>query len=417
MRRAGAKAVLVAAILLMLLGAIDMVEMPERERGEEGAYREISGTVERGETLFTIFMRSKLDRGELFRLREASASVHRLRELYPGQPYKIVVDDDNQVHAFMYWIDDDHLLDIRRSESGFSAEKKAIAYERRVLQRGASITNNLISSLGETREDELLALRISDIFAWDIDFSTDLQPGDSLKIVVEGLYREGIFRKYGDILAAEMANAGTVYRAYRFERNGAADYYDAGGRPLKRAFLKAPLSFRRISSGFSRSRLHPVLKIYRPHHGIDYAAPAGAPVSAVGDGTIAFAGRKGQYGNLVIVRHRNGFETCYGHLSGIEKGIRKGVRVGQGAVLGYVGATGLATGPHLHYEIRRGGRPVDPLRVDMPRGETIPRHRAHAFSRFRDSMERRFASIAAPLPQPAQGHGGGDSLFATRSSP
>ena len=249
-------------------------------------FQEICGTVEKGETLYDIFQRYKLDINELFKLREASADVHRLRELYPGQPYKITIDDNSSVNSFTYWINDDHILLINRTGSGFSAEKKPIEYEKRILSFGGVIRENLIEAMDEGRHNLMLALNLSDIFAWDIDFTSDLREGDSFKLIVEGLYLDGEFRKYGDILSAEFANNGESYHAYRFEQNGEADYYDDEGKSLKRSFLKAPLSFRRISSHFSHKRFHPILRISRPHHGLDYAAPRGTPVSAVGDGTV-----------------------------------------------------------------------------------------------------------------------------------
>src|SRR4030043_579927 len=320
---------------------------PEREK-----YTEISGTIKKGETLFDIFKKYKLDIGELFKLREASADIHRLRELYPGQPFKIVINDNNQINSFDYWIDDYFILNIKRIDSDFHAEKVAIKYEKRIQHIGGVIRDNLISSVGEDRENLMLALQLSDIFAWDIDFTTDLRNDDIFKIIVEGLYLNGEFKKYGEILSAEFINNGETYYAYRFEFDEKVDYYDASGKSLRRAFLKAPLSFRRISSGFSQKRFHPILKIYRPHLGVDYAASAGMPVSTVGDGRVVFAGYKGQNGNIVSIRHFNGYRTYYGHLSKIAKGIRKGVKVKQGQIIGYVGATGLATGPHLDYRIK-----------------------------------------------------------------
>ena len=259
---------------------------------------------------------------------------------------------------------------------------------------GGVINDNLISSIGNGRERLSLALNLSDIFAWDIDFTTDLRRGDTFKIIVEELYQDNKFKKYGKIIAAEFMNDGKSYQAYRFEHNGKAGYYDNEGNSLKRAFLKAPLSFRRVSSGFSSGRFHPVLKRYRPHHGIDYAAPAGTPVSAVGDGTVAFSGYKGDYGKLVTIRHPNGYKTYYGHLSRIGKGIAPGVKVAQEEVIGYVGATGLATGPHLHYEMRVNEAPFNPLRLKLPNGEPIPMALIARFEEVRNQMVDRLASIS-----------------------
>jgi murein DD-endopeptidase MepM/ murein hydrolase activator NlpD len=359
-------------------------------------YREITGNIEKGETLFDIFKKYKLDIVELFKLKEASADVHKLRDLYPGRPYKIIIDDNTKINEFTYWIDDDNILNITRTESGFCAEKKAIEYEKRIQHIGGVIKDNLILSVGEGRENLMLALQLSDIFAWDIDFTTDIRNGDVFKIVVEGCYLNGEFKKYGDILSAEFINNGETFPAYRFEHNGKIDYFDVDGNSLRRSFLKAPLSFRRVSSGFSKRRFHPVLKIYRPHLGVDYAASTGTPVSAVGDGTVFFAGYKGQNGNIVIIRHFNGYKTYYGHLSKIGKGIKKRVGVKQGRIIGYVGATGLATEPHLDYRIKINNNFVNPLTLKLPRGKSIPNNLMSAFETSKNEMDIRLASITPP---------------------
>lgn len=355
--------------------------------------REICGTVMKGETLFDIFKKYGLDIGELLKIKEASADIHRLKELYPGRTYKIVIDDNNNVNSFTYWIDEDNILTITHTDSGFCAERVCVDYEKKIQHVGGIIRDNLILSMGDGRENLMLALQLSDILAWDIDFTTDLRDGDEFKIVVEGYYLNGEFKKYGNILSAEFINNGETYHAYRFEQNGQYDYYDDKGRSLRRAFLKAPLNFRRISSGFSNRRFHPILKIYRPHHGLDYAAPVGTPVSAIGDGTVIFSGYKGQYGNLVIIRHPNTWKTYYGHLSRIKKGIKKGKKIQQGQVIGYVGSTGLATGPHLHYQLNINNKPVNPLKVKIPQGRSIPNTLIAKFREFKNQMDNQLATI------------------------
>ena len=360
---------------------------------QQPAFREIKGEIEQGETLFKIFKKYDLDIGELYRIREASAGIYRLRDLYPGRSYRIVLDNNKQIDSFHYGIDDNCVLNVNRRDEGYCAEKVPIAYEKRILHIGGTIKDNLIASMKGGDGDLLLALKLSDIFAWDIDFTTDLRNDDTFRVVVEGLYLDGTFKKYGAILAAEFINNGDVYRAYAFEQNGKSDYYDETGKALRKAFLKTPLSFRSISSGFSKGRYHPILKIYRPHHGLDYAAATGTPVSAAGDGTVNFAGCRGQYGNLIIIRHRNGYKTYYGHLSKIGKGVKSGARVDQGSVIGYVGATGLATGPHLHYEMRINDRPINPMSVKVPPGTPIPEGMLTAFGQFKDRMNSELASV------------------------
>ena len=365
----------------------------EETKSPAPGLKNISSTVRKGETLFDIFKKYGLNITQLFSMKEASASVHKLRELSPGRPYRITVDESSCVTDFKYWINDDAILNITRTDSGFIAKKTEVVYEKRMLRLGSDIQDNLISSIGDGRDNLMLALQMSDIFAWDIDFTSDLRNGDTFKIVVEGLYLDGQFRKYGDILSAEFVNNGKRFVAYRFEVDGRADYYDEDGNALKKAFLKAPLNFRRISSTFTRGRFHPVLKIYRPHKGIDYAAPSGTPVSAIGDGTIMFTGYRGQYGKLIIVRHPNGYQTYYGHLSRIANGLRKGQHVDQGDTIGAVGSTGLATGPHLHYEVRINSRPVNPLKIVQPKSSSVPKRLMAGFRQLRTEMNSGLASI------------------------
>ena len=389
-----------AAAVVFVLFIISHSNLNHREKQDctqtKKNNREICGTVSKGETFADIFKKYGLDMRDLFQLRNASAAVHRLRNLYPGRTYKIVVVGTNQVESLVYWIDEDNILHITRKESGFDAQKVPVEYEKRIQYMGGIIRDNLISSLGEDREKVKVALQLSDVFAWDIDFSSDLREGDTYKIVIEGYYLDGVLKKYGDILSTEFVNQGETFRAYRYEIDGQADYFDEQGKSVKRAFLKAPLNFRRISSYFARSRFHPILRIYRPHHGLDYSAPAGTPVSAVGEGTVQFAGYKGQYGKLVIIKHTNGWRTYYGHLSKIANGIRTGKKIHQEQVIGRVGSTGLATGPHLHYELRINNKPVNPLSMKMPRGKSIPDNLLAVFRTFKNQMDAQFASI--PLP-------------------
>ncbi|OGW40334.1 MAG: hypothetical protein A2Y97_10410 [Nitrospirae bacterium RBG_13_39_12] len=360
---------------------------------ESKQYLEIKGNIKKGDTLFDIFKKYELNLEELFKLKEASADFHRLKKLSPGNPYKIVIDEASQINEFVYWIDEDTILDITRIGSGFYAEKKIVEYDRKIEHVGGIIKDNLILSIGEGKDKLMLALQLSDIFAWDIDFTTDIRNGDAFKIVVEGLYLDGKFKKYGDILAAEFINKGDTYNAYRFNNNSRFNYYDTDGKSLRRSFLKAPLSFRRISSGFSKSRFHPILRIFRPHLGIDYAAPSGTPVSAVGDGTVVYSGYKGQYGKIVMIKHFNGFSTYYGHLSRIKNEIRKGIKVEQGQIIGYVGSTGLATGPHLDYRIKVNGRFINPLNLNLPREKSIPKNLMVDFKNSKKELDIQLASI------------------------
>jgi len=393
MKKAFAATVFLLVVLFALGLHFNATKEREKVRRVPEPYRQIQGSVRDGDTLFAIFKRYKLEPKELFQIKDSSAGIHDLGKLSAGRPYRLTIDDDNQINAFVYEIDDDTLLNVFRSESGFYTEKVPIDYEKCVHHIGGIIRDNLLASIGEDRESALLAMEVSDIFSWDIDFTTDIQNGDTFRIIAEGLYLDGEFKRYGRILAVEFINGGTSYHAYRFEGGGTAGYYDAHGRSVKKAFLKAPLSFKRISSYFSKRRFHPILKTHRPHHGVDYAASHGTPVSATGDGAVTYAGRRGAYGNLVILKHSNGYRTYYGHLSRIAKGIKKGARVNQGQLVGYVGKTGLATGPHLHYEMRAGGRYVNPLSLKQPYGKAVPEERVQEFMDIAGKLNQILASI------------------------
>ena len=384
------------AALLFLCTAPDPNPATPSGKTEMSNLLRIRGMVERGQTLYEIFKRHNLDPRELFPMKEALAGVHSPREIRPGQPYEIQVDPEKRLHAFVYWVNDDSLVRVTRAEEGYQAEKLNLEYDRKLLCLEGTIEDNLIASMGGGQQNLLLALSLSDVFAWDIDFTTALRKGDTFRMLVEGLYRDGEFRKYGDILTAEFVNDGVTHRAYRFEVDGRADYYDTEGRSLRKAFLKAPLSFRRISSGFSKSRLHPVLKIRRAHHGTDYVAPKGTPVSAIGSGQVLAAGRQGGYGKLVVIRHANGYKTFYGHLSGFAKGVRKGASVIQGQLIGYVGSTGISTGPHLHFEMRVNDRAVNPRKVEIPAGQPVPEALLASYKSVRDQLAGQLAS-APPM--------------------
>lgn len=381
-------------------------------REPSSKHQKIEGVVRRGETMFDIFQKNGLDLSQLYGVKKAAADVFRLKRILPGRPYAITLDADNNVISLTYQIDDRATLDINREEPGFEAEKVMVDYEVREARLGGIIENNLVSAMGDDGGSAALALDLSDIFSWDIDFTTDIRKGDVYRVVVQELWLNGEFKRYGEVLSAEFENDGTLHRAYRFEVDGRIGYFDDDGNSLRRAFLKAPLSYRRISSGFSRSRFHPVLKIRRPHLGVDYVAPRGTPVSAIGDGTVQFAGWKGANGRLVILRHPMGYTTYYGHLSRIAKGIRPGVRVAQGDVIGSVGSSGRATGAHLHFQMNRHGRILNPLSVKLPRGKGIPKGRMEDFRNYRTGMKEALVSI--PVSAPDRADAGRQTAVASR---
>jgi murein DD-endopeptidase MepM/ murein hydrolase activator NlpD len=359
----------------------------------------ITGVVQQLDTMDAIFDKHALNKVDLSEIIKSSKSTYNLSKLSVGNVYSFDINKkENTVQDIQYEIDDYSYLKVTRTPEGFKAERVKVEYTKKIGSLFINIKDNLIFSLPNTSREYLkLAFKLSDIFAWDIDFSSDIRNNDSIKIIVEELWIGNVFKGFGNILTAEFFNNGTLHKAYRFEYDGYADYFNDKGKSLRKTLLKSPLRFKYISSGFSRRRLHPILRIVRPHLGVDYAAPTGTPVSAAGDGTVMYAGYKGQNGKMVRIRHNSGLETFYGHLSRIPKRIRKWVKISQGDIIGYVGTTGLSTGPHLDYRIKRNGMFVNPLTVKLPRGKSIPKHLIAEFRQLVEYMDVKLASLTRPF--------------------
>jgi murein DD-endopeptidase MepM/ murein hydrolase activator NlpD len=329
--------------------------------------------------------------------------VFDVRRLRVGQPFKLDRLFDGRVRSFEYEIDGDRRLRVEADPAaGYAATVEPIAKEVAIDAVEGQIskdTPSLTQALDAAGEGIDLALQMADVFSGELDFSSELQPGDSFRLVVERQTREGTFVGYGAILAAEFVASGRPLRAFRYATAGArAAYYDDEGRSLKRFFLKSPLKFEpRITSRFSRLRRHPILGYNRAHNGVDYSAPTGAPVVSVAPGTVTLAGWTSGGGRTVRVRHSNGYESEYLHLSALE--VRAGERVAQGDLVGRVGATGLATGPHLHYGLRRHGSYVNPVveHQNMPPGEPVPAAELAAYIAVRARLVSLFQPGAVRL--------------------
>jgi murein DD-endopeptidase MepM/ murein hydrolase activator NlpD len=275
---------------------------------------------------------------------------------------------DGELQELVYPLDELRSLSVRRTDDSFESTVLTAANERRTTEASGTIENSLFLDARRSGLNDRLILEFADLFGYDIDFAQDLQEGDRFSVVYEQLYKDGKKLRDGDILAAEFINNGHTYRAVRFTGpDGNRAYYTPMGQSLRKAFIRTPVDFTRISSTFTLHRWHPILHRMRAHMGTDYAAPIGTPVHASGNGHVEFIGRKGGYGNVVVLRHGAQYETVYGHLSRFQKGLRVGSPVEQGQVIAYVGMTGLATGPHLHYEFRVNGLPVNPETVALPR--------------------------------------------------
>jgi len=353
----------------------------------------VRGVIVRNETLASA-LGGLLSPAAVHRLVEAARPVYDLARISAGRPFRLALGADGLIAVFTYGIDELRTLRVVRRGEELEAHLLTRSYETRTAVVAGRIESSLFEAIEAAGEGDQLAVDLADIYAWDVDFNTEIQQGDSFRVVFEKELLEGSFVRNGRILAAELTRGDRVLRAFRHEGTGGAGYYDAEGRPLRRAFLRSPLRFTRISSRFSRSRLHPILNVRRPHLGVDYAAPTGTPVSATGDGLVIAAGWDGGFGRSVRVRHANGYETLYGHLSRID--VRRGQRVSQGTRLGAVGSTGLATGPHLDYRMCRDGRFVDPLRLRSAPAAPVPAGERAAFDH---TVRRCSALLEEPAPR------------------
>ena len=326
----------------------------------------VQGQITKNLTLSEMFSSFGLSHEVTYQVVEASKSVYNLRKLKVGNPFELERDLDGRLLTFRYHVDLNNFLEVFQSEKGYEALLQPFDYERKEHPVSGMIDSSLFLTINRLGEKDQLTLDMAEIFSWDIDFNTEIQRGDFFCLIVEKFSLEGKFVKYGRILAAEFNNSGKIFKAYFFEDpEGERGYYNDSGYSLKRDFLKSPVKFSRISSRFSHRRFHPILKRVRPHLGVDYAAPRGTPVVAAGRGRIRFRGWKGGFGKYIVVKHSNGFTTRYAHLSRFASGLSRGSRVAQGQVIGYVGSTGLSTGPHLDYRVTRNGVFVNPISLKM----------------------------------------------------
>jgi murein DD-endopeptidase MepM/ murein hydrolase activator NlpD len=329
-------------------------------------------TVRDNDTFYTIMSGFGVSPEEILHIARESKGVYDLRHLEKGDTLNVEMVDGELKRIEYRYGDLEWLLVDREAGGSYRAKRFDVPYVIEPTLVHCAIEYSLYEAgIGAGLEPGIIHA-LSDIFAWDVDFAMDIRKGDSFSILYETLYVDDLPMRTGRILGAEIVNSGTSFRAVYFEDGkGRGDYYDELGRSLTRTLLKSPLRYRRISSYFTKRRFHPILKRHLPHHGVDYAAPSGTPVESSGDGRVVFAGWKRGYGKYIKIRHNSKYTTAYGHLSRIKKGIRIGKRIRQGEIIGYVGSTGLSTGPHLHYEVLVRGRYVNPLRVKSSSRRTI----------------------------------------------
>jgi len=323
--------------------------------------------IQRNDSVASLLARLKINMQDMTSFLRDARNIKTMRRLVPGKTIHAQTTTAGELLALSYFPSGGEQLLMKKTDGIFKVAKLPVKRETHIQMKSGVIKSSLFAATDGANVPDSVAIQIAEIFASDIDFHRDLRKEDRFKVVYESHYSSGEPTGTGRVLAVEFVNKGKPYQAVYFEANDKErGYYTPDGKNLRRAFLRSPLKFSRISSGFSRSRYHPVLKKRRAHKGVDYAAPRGTPVRATANGTVAVSTRQRGYGKLIILKHRGRYSTAYAHLSAFAKGLRKGKRVNQGDIIGYVGSTGMATGPHLHYEFRINGVQRNPQRVVMP---------------------------------------------------
>ncbi len=329
--------------------------------------------VRRGDTLYDILKEWGVPDPGILKVAEARVDGIRPSRLVAGRNYRLYVQGERLVE-YQYEPDDIKFLRAVFGEGAPVVTVEPIPYEIVRVPISGVIEESLFGAVETIGEKPVLAMDLADIFAWQVDFFRDLRRGDSFVALVDKYYRDGEFVRYGRIDAAQFVNNGTSHKAFLYSRQGGrGDYFDETGGSLQKQFLKAPLRFRRISSGFSTRRLHPVTGKVVPHLGVDYAAPTGTPIMAIGDGKVVMVKRDAANGRIIKIRHNSVYSSAYAHMNSFASGMKVGTRVRQGQVIGYVGSTGRATGPHLHFAMYRNGRYVNPRRISVPRATSVPK--------------------------------------------
>ena len=361
-------AVLVAVIPNYWESKIDSIPLVAPPPIEIPKTRFVEDKIQKNRTLVATLVDYDVPIASANHVADLIGPVFDVRKMRFGNPFRLEKESDGTLKAFEYKIDEESVLRVQKGSESYEAKVEKLDLETREKIITAEIHTSLWEALSDLPRREYLATELAEIFQWQVDFSTEIQAGDQIRLIVDESLHDGAFVKYGKIQAADLVNAGRHYRGFRFKDS----YYDQKGISLKRAILASPLKFTpRISSGFTSRRMHPILGRERAHLATDYAVPAGSPVVAVANGTVIFAGWDGGYGNLVRIRHASGLTSGYAHLSRIASGIRAGLTIKQGELIGLVGQTGLATGPHLHFMMAKNGTPLNPVPT-LKKGEPAP---------------------------------------------
>ncbi len=355
-------------------------------------------TVKKGDFFGSVLYRFGIGARQAYNITIASRDIFDVRKIKIGNKYVILKEKDSLKTPAYIVYDEDNLTSIIISlKDSLYARRYTKVLQKNLKMGTATISTSLWNDVQKAGIPVIMALKLSDVYDCTIDFF-GLQSGDSFVVTYDELTYNGEYMGVGDIHMAEFTHAGKVYKAYRFAQGDKkAQFWNHNGESMKKAFLKAPLNFTRISSRFTYARKHPVLKIVRPHTGVDYAAPAGTPVVALGEGVVIHKGWAGGGGNTIKIKHPGNYVTSYMHLRGYAKGIKKGSRVAQGELIGYVGSTGLSTGPHLDFRVYKNGKPIDPLKMESPSVEPIAKEYMAEFEAKKEHYYRQMDSLKAAV--------------------
>jgi len=351
----------------------------------EGDWHEV--TVKSGDSLAGIFSRVGIPPKQLHNLLQQGGAANNLKKIYPGQTLRLMTSDSKGLIRLSYQIDKLSTLEIVHEGDDFTISTSHLTPERRQISASGIIDSSLFVAGQKADLSDNLTMELAGIFAWDVDFALDIRKGDQFTVLYEELFLDGESIGHGEILAAEFVNHGKLYQAVRYtDASGKTDYYSLDGKSMRKTFLRSPVEFSRISSRFSLGRKHPILNRIRAHKGVDYAASSGTPIKATGNGKIVHRSKKGGYGNTIIIQHGSTYNTLYAHMSKYRGGLKVGSKVKQGQTIGYVGMSGLATGPHLHYEFRVNGAHRDPLKVKLPGADPLNKKYMDDFNTKAESL-------------------------------
>ena len=380
-----------------------VILLPEAVAQPEPVIRNLK--VKSGDTLMAMLTKAGIPRTEAHLAIQALSQHYNPKRMRPGQELTVIfqsdLDDDKQIFSRLI-VQPDHTSEVsvdRQPDNRFKADKRIRAIERRLFRASGEISSSLYIDAIKAGVPASMLMELIRIYSWDVDFQRGIRRGDRFEMMYERLFTsEGKFARFGNILYAKLVLSGENHPLYRHTtKKGLDDYFDDKGQSARKALMRTPINGARLSSGYGRRR-HPILGYTKMHRGVDFAAPRGTPIYAAGNGTVSYRARKGAYGRYIRIRHNSEYSTAYAHLKSFTRRVRRGTRVKQGQVIGYVGTTGRSTGPHLHYEIIRGGRQVNPRRIKMPSGKKLKGEELERFAIARKNVDAVFAS----LPEPAK---------------